>query len=225
MATYTSTTTLSTINPSVYADAYPALKKFWITLDVSDPTIDSYFQNATPFTDSTYLENMSKGKVFTFKGAYPSINPYPPGVDATAMTYASLQTNPNRIYAYPWQSVFLDIYSILYADGMVANVTQPPFDWEDGVWHLKTYVDADEGDYESDAYYFLTESLDCCMAKYAAKINGTCTSKQLSKMVEMVTYRDMAYQAFNSGYYNTASLMLKKATELCSETGCNCGCD
>ena len=80
--------------------------------------------------------------------------------------------------------------------------------------------------YSSDAYFMLTENLDCCISKYAAKISsGNCTEKVLAKATQILTYKDMAVKAFNAADYNSASILLKKATDLCNSTGCNCGCN
>lgn len=226
MPTYTSITTIGTTKPVGSTDSQPALKKFWLTLDTSDPTLYNLFENWAVTLDDSYLENITTQSNYTFKIGAPSITNF--GYDAMIVTYGAIQT-----YRVNWGSYTYDSYGILYAQGATANIAapgvyQPPFAWEDGVWHLRTYFTFEGEDlfYSSDAYFMLTESLDCCIDKYAAKISScNCSEKVLAKATQMLTYRDMAVKAFDAGDYNSANILLKKATDLCNSTGCNCGCN
>jgi hypothetical protein len=225
MPTYTSTTTIGTTKPTGATDSQPALKKFWLTMDVSDPDVYDLFETYAAISDASYLENLSTQSSYDFKIGAPSITNF--GYNAMIVSYGAIQS-----YRVNWASYTYDSFGILYSQGAAQNnsfpgVYQPPFAWEDGIWHLRTYLTFEGGDlfYASDAYFMLTENLDCCIAKYSAKIASGCTTKALDKATQMLTYRELAYRAFDAGDYNDAAIMLKKATELCNSTGCNCGCN
>lgn len=226
MPTYTSETTIGVSNPSPYSDTRPTEKKFWMTVDVPSSLVYFFinFDYSTAVSNS-YLENITTDKSYNFKIGTPSVNYF--GYDGLIVVPAIQQ---NGFDLWPGYTEDYGVFTfIAYSQGRPVNpldgLYQPAFAWEDGIWHLSTRLQTDIGDYESDAYYLLTEQLDCCMTKYAAKIASGCTAKALDKMTDMLTYRDMAYKAFEEGDYATTNLMLKKANELCSQTGCNCGCN
>lgn len=227
MSTYTSVTTISTTKPSVATDTQVLLKKFWLIIDVSDPNIYNLFNNFSITQDNSYLENITTQSDYDFKIGTPSINQF--GYNAFITTNYLYQTSRTN-----WGGGTLgvsDNIGVIYSDGtpdgfLMPGVYQPPFTWEDGVWHLRSDFEFDESvTYSSDAYFLLTESLDCCITKYSSKLACNCSEKALAKATKMITYRDMAYRAFDAGDYNNASILIRKATELCNSTGCNCGCN
>jgi hypothetical protein len=196
---------ISLTNTSPYSDVQPTLKKFWVEIvGVLDLDTDT-----PPGGRFSYLENLTTET----------------SVSANYATIAEFQNT--NVAEYPYYE-----YNnwIFYSQGRTNGGVQLPFAWEDGVWHLRTDI---RGNYEddnfyiqtSDAYLILTESLDCCITKYSSKLACNCSEKALAKATKMITYRDMAYRAFDAGDYNNASILIRKATELCNSTGCNCGCN
>jgi hypothetical protein len=73
MSTYTSVTTISTTKPSVATDTQVLLKKFWLTIDVSNLDIQLLFENYLITQDNSYLENITTQANYDFKIGAPSI--------------------------------------------------------------------------------------------------------------------------------------------------------
>jgi len=99
--------------------------------------------------------------------------------------------------------------------------------FDDGVYKFVfTITTSEEEEYTHTAYYLSTCNLDCCMTKFAAKINPSCScnDKLLQKWADMQSYYDAMWYNFECANYNEVTNLLNKLTAMCSKNGCGCGC-
>lgn len=102
-----------------------------------------------------------------------------------------------------------------------------PTAFEDGVYKFEFSIIGGEADkYAYTTYYLSTCNIDCCMTKFAGKINPSCScnDKMLQKWADMQSYYNAMLYNFECENYNEVTNLLNKLTAMCSKNGCGCGC-
>ncbi len=95
----------------------------------------------------------------------------------------------------------------------------------DGVY--KYVIDLTFSGYDETSttvYYLSTWNIDCCMSKFANKVQGCCGNCKniLDKWEEMVSLYEAIQYQFGCENYTECTNLLAKLTKICS--GTNCGC-
>lgn len=98
--------------------------------------------------------------------------------------------------------------------------------FEDGIYKFEFTVSDGDQDYTYTTYYLSTCNIDCCMTKFAGKINPSCScnDKMLQKWADMQSYYNAMLYNFECENYNEVTNLLNKLTAMCSKNGCGCGC-
>jgi hypothetical protein len=122
------------------------------------------------------------------------------------------------LFSAPYNYPLLTFPTVYYINGT---------SFDDGVYKFEfTITGGESEEYTHTAYYLSTCNLDCCMTKFAAKINPSCScnDKLLQKWADMQSYYDAMWYNFECGNYNEVTNLLNKLTAMCSKNGCGCGC-
>lgn len=125
-------------------------------------------------------------------------------------------------------STTVDLYPLPYQFPQTNSTAYyiSPTAFEDGIYKFVFTILVDGDEYSYTTYYLSTCNIDCCMTKFAGKINPSCScnDKMLQKWADMQSYYNAMLYSFDCGNYNETTNLLNKLTAMCSKNGCGCGC-
>ena len=140
-------------------------------------------------------------------------------IEASIVVITAPDNTSTTVDLYPSPYQFPQVNSTAYYSSETA--------FDDGVYQFVfTITVPGSGDYSYTTYYLSTCNIDCCMTKFAAKINPSCScnDKMLQKWADMQSYYNAMLYNFECGNYNETTNLLNKLTAMCSKNGCGCGC-